>query len=589
MSSSKQLPIGATNADATVAGRRELGAARGKITRLFWSTTLFSALVNLLGLTGSIYMLQIYDRVLSSRSIPTLVGISILAAALFAFMGALDHIRGRILARAGARFQALLDKRVFKAVLTRPATPDLHTHRLTGLTDLESIQKFLTSQAPVAFMDAPWMPLYFLLLFCIHWTLGVSGVVGGLVLVAIALGNEFATHKAQSQVQVDALRAGVLDQALRQDVDALRGLGMLGNALARWQQLRQSSLRGQVELSDRTGAFTVSSRVFRYFLQSAMLGLGSLLVIEQSMSAGAMIACSILLGRALAPIEQVIGQWAILVKARSGWRNLARLLSDTPIEPARTELPDPYGKLDVHSLVVVPPGAGQPALRGLSFKLEPGQALGVIGPSASGKSSLAKALIGAWPLAHGTVRLDGAALEHWDADRLGRHVGYLSQDVILYSGTVAENISRLSIERDDAAVVRAAQQAGAHEMILALPLGYQTPVGHGGRHLSGGQRQRIGLARALFGDPALVVLDEPNAHLDAEGDAALTEAIRGLKNRNKTVVVMAHRPSAINACDLLLVLDQGVARQFGARDDVLREAARGLATIAPRSAVGGGA
>lgn len=572
---------------AARAGKTELAAVRRKIARLFVPAAVFGALVNLLGLTGPIYMLQIYDRVIPAQSVPTLVALSVLGAILYLALGLLDHLRGRIIARAGARFQAWLDPRVFRLTVTRPRQPGVG-NAAAALQDVEAIQRFLSGPMPMALMDAPWLPLYVMLLFWIHWSLGLAALVAAVILIGLALWNEALSRGRQEEARASALDAAVIESAMRQDVDALHALGMRGHALARWQVVRGRLLSAQLAQSDVASRFSVTSRTFRAFTQSAILGLGALLVIDGLMSGGAIIAASILLGRALQPVEVAISQWAQLVRAREGWHNLSELLGSNPLPPPATEIPAPRGHVSLQGVVAMPPGSATPSLRGISFALSPGQALGVIGPSASGKTTLAKILTGAWPLAAGSVRIDGAAFEQWDADRLGVHLGYMPQEISLFAGTVAENIARLGrTPGDDPDIVRAAQSAGAHEMILGLPQGYDTPVGQGGMHLSGGQRQRVALARAFFRMPALIVLDEPNAHLDADGETALQNAILEARKQGSTVVVMAHRPSAINACDQLLVLDRGMQRQFGARDEVLRDTVRSVQQGAPHLALGG--
>lgn len=568
-------------------GRAELVELRRRIAGLFLPTAVFSALVNLLGLTGSIYMLQVYDRVIPARSVPTLIALSVLGAVLYLAMGLLDHLRGRILARAGARFQAWLDPRVFRLTVTRSRQPGIG-NPTAALQDVEAIQRFLSGPMPIALMDAPWLPLYVVLLFWIHWSLGLAALAAAVILTGLAFWNERGTRAIQEEARTTALEAAVLESGMRQDVDALQALGMRGHALARWQAVRGRLLAAQLRHSDVGGRFSVTSRTFRGFIQSAMLGLGALLVIDGLMSAGTIIATSILLGRALQPIEVAISQWSQLTRARDGWKNLSELLGANPVSMPAVELPAPRGNLSVQAAVALPPGSATPSLRGISFTLTPGQAMGVIGPSASGKTTLAKIVTGTWPVAAGSVRLDGAAFDQWDADRLGAHLGYLPQEISLFSGTVAENIARLGRRPgDDPDIVAAAQAAGAHEMILTLPQGYDTPVGQGGLHLSGGQRQRVALARALYRMPALIVLDEPNAHLDSEGEIALQNAILTARKQGSTVIVMAHRPSAINACDQLLVLDRGMQRQFGPRDEVLRDVVRAVPQAPTQLSAGG--
>jgi ATP-binding cassette subfamily C protein len=552
-------------------GRAELRRALAASRSLFVGVGVFSALVNLLMLTGSIFMLQVYDRVLASGSEATLLTLFLLVVALFALMGLLDFARTRVLTRVGARFQTLLDRRVFEAVLRRAVSPDERGRPSTGMRDLESIQRALAGPAPFAFFDAPFAPFFLALIFFFHWSLGALAIGGGVVLLAIAILNERASREPLAAATESAARTEGCAEALRRDGETIRALGMRGAAMNRWGALREASLAAQIGAADATSGYAISSKTMRMFLQSAMLALGALLAIEGIITPGVMIAGSILMGRALAPVEQAIGQWSVMQRAVKGWAGLVDLLEKTPPPAARTRLPPSRGELEAQGVTAGPPGSATPTIRGVSFRLEPGQALGVIGPSASGKSSLARLLVGVWRPQQGAVRLDGAALDQFEDDDLGGRIGYLPQDVALFDATVAENIARLAARPDPEAVVAAAKRAGAHEMILRLPAGYDTPIGPGGAKLSGGQRQRIALARALFGDPAVVVLDEPNSNLDAQGEQALVLAIKDLRERGRSVVVMAHRPSAIAACDVLLMLDRGAVRAFGPKEEVLRE------------------
>ena len=564
--------------------RRALAASRG----LFWSVGIFSVLVNLLMLTGPVYMLQVYDRVLASRSAETLVALSVLVAALYLGMGLLDFARARVLSRAGARFQALLDGRVFEAVLRRSVIAEERGAPSSGLRDLEAIQRALSGPAPFAFFDAPWAPLFLAVIFLFHWSLGLLAIGGGIVLFAIAILNERRARVPLSEATTASARSEAMAEVLRREGETIEGLGMRTAALKRWGTLRTGALTAQIAASDATGGYATMSKTLRFFLQSAILGLGAWLAIQEAITPGVMIAASILMGRALAPVEQAIAQWAVMQRAFKGWSGLKTLLETTPPPNPRTELPPARGLLEVQGVTAAPPGGRVPLIKGITFKVAPGQALGVIGPSGAGKSSLAKVLVGIWRPVSGAVRLDGASLDQFtDAER-GRRIGYLPQDLALFDATVADNIARFAEDRDDAAVVQAAQRAGAHEMILRLPQGYDTPIGPQGAGLSGGQRQRIALARALYGDPAVVVLDEPNAHLDAQGEQALVAAIMDFKARGHTVVIMAHRPSAIAACDLLLMVQDGAVRAFGPKDQVLRETTANYPQIVRNAGAPGG-
>ena len=554
-------------------GGAELAAARRLSRALIWSAGLFSVFVNLLMLTGPIFMLQVYDRVLGSGSEETLLALVVLVVFLYGVMGLLDHARGRVMARVAARLRAALDGRVFSAVLRRAALlPDTAAlARPGGLRDLDAVQRLVGSPVLIALFDMPWTPLFIAAIFVFHPLLGWLAVAGGLLLIAITALNQLATRAPARGAQAAIALADRMAEQIQTEAETVRSLGMQGAAFARWDAARARALDAQTEVGDRTGGFSAAIKALRLLLQSAMLGLGAWLVLRGELTAGAMIAASILLGRALAPIELAIGQWELVQQGMNGWRALAGLLSQVAEEPPRTRLPRPEARVEVEALSLAPPGETLPALRGLSFTLPPGQALGVIGPSGAGKSSLARALTGLWRPAAGKVRLDGVPLDQYDPDTLGRLIGYLPQRVSLFDGTIAENIARLDLEADDAAIVAAAKAADAHKMIVEFPEGYNTRVTAAGGRLSGGQIQRIGLARALYGDPVLLVLDEPNSNLDNEGSVALNEAIRAFKAAGKAVMIMAHRPAAIRECDLLLMLEGGLRRAFGPRDQVLRE------------------
>ena len=572
---------------AKKAGLAELRAARSRSRSLFLMVGLFSIFVNLLMLTGPLYMLNIYDRVLGSRSLETLIALSVLIAFLFGMMGLLDHVRGRIMGRVGARFQACLDRRVFSATLRAATRPDAPKEAATGLRDLEAVQRLMTSPVLMAFFDLPWAPIFFLGIFIFHPLLGGLAVVGGAILLIVALVNQFTTRQPLETANAAAHRADLMGRDIRQEAEMVQAMGMRAAAFGRWQSARAASLDATISASDTGGGFTAATKAFRLFLQSAMLGLGAYLVLLDQLTPGAMIASSILLGRALAPIEMLVGQWALVQRARQGWHSLALLLGTMPEDAPRTDLPKPRACLEVEQVTVFAPGEQQAALRLITFKVQPGQAVGVIGPSGAGKSTLARALTGTWRLAGGTIRLDGAALDQYDPDVLGQHIGYLPQRVTLLDGTIKENIARMAQCPDDAAVIRAAQQAAAHDMILRLPDGYDTKVGADGGRLSGGQVQRIGLARAMYGDPTMLVLDEPNSNLDNDGSAALNAAIRMMKAQGKLVFIMAHRPAAIQECDILLVIENGARRAFGPKDEVLRDMVQNHKEIQAAGALGG--
>lgn len=573
--------------DPSDAGLSQLRAARRDSRALYWAVGLFSGFANLLMLTGPLYMLQVYDRVLSSRSVETLVALTLLVAFLYGIMGLLDYTRGRVLARIGARFQDRLDKPVFDAVMAHAAQGQ-NARSQTGLTDLEAVQRFIASPAPTAVFDMPWTPVFLLGISIFHPWLGYLAVAGGALLILLAALNQWVTRQPVHQSSISAHRAAHLGEQLRAEADMLRGLGMQHNGFQRWKARRRQALDQTLAATDMGGGFTALTKTFRLFLQSAMLGLGALLVLRGEMTAGAMIAGSILMGRALAPIELAIGQWPVFLRARKAWGNLAILLAEAPMPPARTDLPAPKPRLEVQSLTIVPPGVTAPSLRNVSFVLEAGTALGVIGPSGAGKSTLARAMTGTWGWASGSVRLDQAALDQYAPDQLAGYIGYLPQRVALFDGTIAQNIARLAPDPDDKMVVQAAQRADAHEMIVQLPQGYDTWVSSTGGPLSGGQIQRIGLARALYSDPVLLVLDEPNSNLDHLGAQALNRVIRRMKAKGRSVVIMAHRPAAIRECDTLLVLKAGLVTAFGPRDEVLRRAVDNHQDIQRLQSIAGG-
>lgn len=555
----------------------ERRTARSFLRRIVVWVGLFSIVVNLLMLTGPLFMLQVYDRVLSSGSMPTLVALSALVAALFLFMGVLDLLRGRLLARAGAKLESLFEQRLFRIDLL-PADGA----RASGLRAIEAIRQFFTSAAPVALFDLPWAPFFFALIFLFHWTLGALAIGAGLILFALALINGLASRKALERSEQVKATALATEQGFRRDAEVVQGLGMANAATARLRSLRAEARQSFMTGHDRTAGFSVTVKTLRLFFQSAMLALGAALAIGQEITPGMMIAASILMGRALAPIDQAVAQWPVMMRALNGWREIRGPLESTASAAAqKIDLPRPSGLVEAKNLAVAAPGSSLPLIRGVGFSLEPGQALGVIGKSGAGKSTLARALIGAWPVVGGELRLDGATLDQYDPDKLGSWLGYLPQDVALFEGTVGENIARFG-EIDDAEVIKAARLADAHDMILRLPGGYDTALGPGGTGLSGGQRQRIALARALYRQPPLLILDEPNAHLDSTGEAALAAAVEGAKASGQAVIIIAHRPSAIAACDYLLVLENGMQVDLGPRDEVLERATRNIHQLRKR-------
>lgn len=551
-------------------GANEVAASRRAQRPLFIAVALFSVVINLLMLTGPLYMLQVYDRVLGSRSEATLVALTAIVILLFLAMGLLDAARARVLSRIGARMQERLDRRAFSAAIRRLMVAPDDPPALAAQQDVEAIQRLWSSPLVAALADLPWTPLFIAATFVLHPMMGWLSVAGIVLIFGITLLNQWATKGPLNRASAAAISANRSSELLKAESETLRALGMTEAAFDRWQRARAVALTDGLRASDAGGSFAATSRTFRLFLQSAMLGLGAWVVLRGELTPGAMIAGSILMGRALQPIEQAVAQWSILTRAREGSTRLATLLSTIPPEPNRTQLPRPQAKLDVSGLTVAPPGSTVPALRGLTFALQPGQAVGVIGPSGAGKSTLARALTAVWRPLSGHIRLDGATLDQYDPETLGHLLGYLPQRVTLFDGTIAENISRLS-PPDDAKVIAAAKAAAAHDMILRLPDGYNTRLNSLGGRLSGGQMQRIGLARALYGDPVLLILDEPNSNLDNEGSLAVNAAIRAHKAAGGAALIMAHRPAAIQECDLLLVIEEGTRRAFGPRDQVLRD------------------
>ncbi|MBL9048735.1 MAG: type I secretion system permease/ATPase [Tabrizicola sp.] len=569
------------------AGLSELAQARAASRQAVLTAFVFSAFVNILMLTAPLYMLQVYDRVLVSRSEETLLALSLLMAFLFLIMGILDHARSRIMARVGARLQQKLDPRVLAAAFRRLTVAPQDTNALAAQRDLDALARFWASPVLLALFDAPWAPVYVAAIFIFHPWLGYLAIGGGLFLVLLSWLNQRSTEEPMKAANTASLAAERQAENMKSESELVQALGMASAAFARLRVRRERALDQGLVASDASGRYSVMTKTFRLFLQSAMLGLAAWLVLRQELSAGAMIAASILMGRALQPVEQAVGQWAVVTRARQAKARLAELLSGNPPPPPRTALPRPKALLEVQGLTVLPPGGAGPVLRGVSFTLPPGQAVGVIGPSGSGKSSLARALIGIWRPSSGRIRLDGATLDQYDPDALGSYIGYLPQRVTLFDGTIAENIARLQPGADPARIIAAARAAAAHEMILQLPDGYDTQVATMGSRLSGGQVQRIGLARALYGDPVILILDEPNSNLDNDGSLALNQAIRTAKERGASILIMAHRPAAIQECDLLVVMKDGAVAGFGPRDTILREAVKNAGDIARATAPGG--
>jgi PrtD family type I secretion system ABC transporter len=551
--------------------RSELSEALRGCRSAFIGVGVMSCIINLLYLTGSIFMLEVYDRVLPSRSVPTLVGLVILAAGLYLAQGILDLIRSRILGRIGTALDESLNARVFDTIVRLPLVVGGRSEGLQPLRDLDNIRGFLGSQGPSAFFDLPWLPLYLIICFVFHVLIGVAALAGAVILVTVTLVTEYMTRQPAREALDLAARRNELASTSRRNAEVLVAMGMAGRLMQRWNEANAQYLSGHQRASDVAGGLGAIAKVLRMMLQSAVLAVGAILVIHQEATAGIIIASSILSARALAPVDLAIAHWKTFVAARQSWRRLNLLLDRMPERPAPTLLQPPSSQLSVEAISVVAPGDQRPIVQDVTFALTAGQGLGVIGPSASGKSSLVRALVGVWQPVRGKVRLDGAALDQWLSDELGRHVGYLPQDVELFAGTVAQNIARFDPDASSDAVIAAATEAGVHDMIVKMRDGYNTQVGEQGAALSAGQAQRVALARALYGHPFLIVLDEPNSNLDTEGDEALSRAVRSVRARGAIVVVVAHRPVGIEAVDQVLVMKDGRMQAFGPKEKVLAQ------------------
>lgn len=535
---------------------------------IFITTVVFSFFINLLMFVSPIYMLQTYDRVIPSRSETTLLSLTVLAAFLICVYATLEMLRSRLLIRAGILFDEKIAGPIFDAIhrgiLRQPGT-----NHVQCLRDVDTVREFLTGSGLIAFCDAPWFPLFVFAAFMLHPYFGYIAVGACFITLSLTLLNELVTRKTLSGAGVSAASATHTAQSIFRNNEVLRAMGMLGALKSIWSEKHEVTLLLQASASDRAGAIVASTKFFRMFMQTAILGTGAYLVIQKELTGGSMIAASILIGRAMQPVEMAVGSWKGFVSARSSLARIRSLISLAGVEPDRMALPRPSGSVQVADLIATAPGTGSvPILKGISFNLEAGDVVGVVGPSAAGKSSLARVLVGVWPALRGTVRLDGSDLSHWSPDALGKHLGYLPQDVELFVGTVAENIARFQ-ECESDAVLLAAQLAGCHEMIQRLPNGYDTQIGEGGQALSGGQRQRLGLARALFGGPSLIVLDEPNASLDAAGEEALLNALGQLRAGGATVVLITHKISILTAVDKILIMSDGSVQAFGTREIIL--------------------
>ena len=560
------------------AARKTPIAALGGLRSILLFVFLISGMVNVLALTGSFYMMQIYDRALSSQSIPTLLALSGLAIGLYLVQGMLDVSRSQILVRLGARFDDKLAPLAHRVTIDMPRFGFSTAEAMERGRDVDTLRQFAAGQGPMALFDLPWMPLYLVFVYCLHPWLGILCFAGALILTGLTVLTEILTQKhSTSTQQASIARAAMIDSHAR-NAEIIRAMGISARAVAGFDKLNTEHLGLQTKTSDITGTFSGISKVLRMILQSAVLGVGAYLTIKGDMSAGAIIAASVASARALAPVDLAISQWKNVVSARRSYARLGDTLTALDEPPMQVSLPSPRRDLKIEKITVAAPSNGTIVLSDVSFELKAGQAAGIIGPSGGGKSSLARGLTGVWPLLRGNVRLDDADLEQWPSDVLGKSVGYLPQDVSLLDATIGQNICRLDPDADSKKILDAAMAAGVHEMIVRMPQGYNTELGPNGTALSAGQRQRIGLARALYDNPFLIVLDEPNSNLDADGESALTQAMLGVRARGGIVVVVAHRPSALAAVDLIGVIQNGRLSAFGPKDEIFAQQLKSQST-----------
>ncbi len=546
----------------------ELADAFQDVKRYFIYAGFFSAAVNLLMLVPVIYMLQVYDRVISSGSYSTLAMLTLLMVALTAALGGFEWVRSMILISASNRIEKNLRRRVSDATFKRALITGGMVSNAQPLNDLSSLRQFLTGNGLFAFFDAPWFPIYVFVMFMFHPMFGYAAIFAGIVMIALAYTTEKVTSKKLQDANTQSTSINNQISGTIKNSEVIAAMGMADDLRHRQEARFDKVLTLQTDASRWAGILQSLSKTFRMVMQSLLLGLGALLALQQEISPGMMIAGSLLLGRALAPIDMLVGTWKGFTLARGQYDRLGQLLAQIPKDAETMSLPEPTGKLSVEQVMVVPPGSKNIVVRGVTMELSPGEALGIVGPSASGKSCLARALLGIWPAYSGKVRLDGADIASWNRSELGPHIGYLPQDIELFDGSISENISRFG-DVDPEKVVAAAKTAGVHELILNLPKGYDTVIGGAGGVLSGGQRQRIGLARAIYGSPKYLVLDEPNSNLDDQGERELVEAIRRIKAAGATVIVITHRTMVLQCVDKILVMRDGAAQSFGPRDQVL--------------------
>ena len=548
--------------------KNEIEQALLGFKRTFYTVGAFSAITNMLMLAPSLYMLQVYDRVLASRNGVTLLMLTLMMLGAYLLVTSLELVRSFVLVRVGARFDMHMNKRVYTAAFEQNLKKGSGSSAGQALQDLTNIRQFLTGNALFAFFDAPWFPVYLIVMFFFEPTLCYFSLAGTAILLVLAYANERVSHAPLAEANTMAIASSTMATNNLRNAEVIESMGMLPNLLARWFKVHGRFLHLQAEASEKAGIISAMTKFVQLSLQSLVLGLGALLVIDGKISGGMMIAASILVGRCMAPVQGVIGVWKTYANTRSAYERLSALLEANPARSAGMALPPPQGALSLEGVTAAPPGSRVPLINNLSFSVAPGDVLGVIGPSGAGKSTLARLLVGVWPAMVGKVRLDGADIFQWNKGELGPYIGYLPQDIELFAGTVSENIARFG-ELDAEKVVQAAKRAGVHELILRFPDGYDTKLGDGGGGLSGGQKQRLGLARAMYGDPSLIVLDEPNSNLDEVGEAALLQAIQDLRQRGKTIVLITHRPSVLGATTKLLVMNEGSVQLFGPTKDVI--------------------
>ena len=533
----------------------------------FIAVGLFSLFINMLMLIQPFYMLQVFDRVLRSRSEETLLFLSIIVLGLFVLMGILQVIRSKLLVRVGVAMDKRISERLFDAMF-RNSLMQAGESKPQPMDDLANVRQFITGPGILALFDAPWIPIYLSVMFLFHPLLGVYGVACTVIIGILSWLNERSTQGQLGKANEASRNAKRFAGDNLRNAEVIQAMGMSPAIRHRWMGYQAETVRNQASASSRAGVFASASRVFRFMAQAFAYGLGAILVLGGEISGGMIIACAVLIGRALAPLDQITGAWRQIQQARDGQARLTKLLDSFPEVLSKTSLPAPEGKIEAIGAMSAPPGTRTPVLKAINFALEPGQGMGVVGPSAAGKSSLVRLILGVWPILNGAVRIDGADIVQYNRDELGPHIGYLPQEVELFEGTVAENIARFS-DASDEDVIKAARLSGAHSMITHLSDGYNTALGVGGSSISAGQRQRIGLARALFGDPSIVVLDEPNSNLDDVGEQALTKAVRTLRQNKTTVIVVTHRKSILAEMDKLMILKDGMVSAFGDQSDVI--------------------